>query len=134
MRILVLRVIPAMTGIRPKHISHLWVRRRPDWVSRAEGVQGFTGIPDTRGQQWFRRDFRQKKIKCSRALAVGAGEPPAFAVAGGDLPLRKPSKGRDLGLETAWDLANVGSHSSTQRSRLGGVLGSSTAGGRVAYA
>ena len=59
----------------------------------------------------MRRDFRQKKIKCSRALAVGAGEPPAFAVAGGDLPLRKPSKGRDLGLESALNLANVGSHS-----------------------
>ena len=113
MRILVLRVIPAMTGIRPKHISHL----------------GFVG--DLTGPHGVRAYRVLREI---RAPAVGAREPPALAVAGGDLPLPKPFKGRDLGLETAWNLANVGSHSSMQRSRLVGVLGSSTGGGRVSHA
>ena len=45
MRILVLRVIPAMTGIRPKHISHLGFVGDPTWASRGEGVQGFTRNP-----------------------------------------------------------------------------------------
>ena len=110
MRILVLRVIPAVTGIRPKHISHL----------------GFVGDPA--GPHGVRRYRVLPEI---RAPAVGAREPPALAVAGGHLPL---PQGRDLGLETAWNLANVGSHSSMQRSRLVGVLGSATGGGRVSHA
>ena len=80
MRILVLRVIPAMSGIRPKHISHFWVSRGPHWASRGEGYRVLPEI---------------------RAFSVGAREPPALAVAGGDLPLPKPFKRRDLGLETA---------------------------------
>ena len=43
-------------------------------------------------------------------------------------------KGAILASKPAWNLANVGSYSPTQRSRLVGVLGSSTAGGRVASA
>ena len=113
MRILVLRVIPAMSGIRPKHISHFGLVGDP---TGPHGVRGYRVLSEI------------------RAPAVGAREPPALAVAGGDLPLPKPFKGRDLGLETAWNLANVGSHSSMQRSRLVGVLGSSTGGGRVSHA
>ena len=79
MRILVLRVIPAMTGIRPKHISHLGFVGDP---TGPHGVRGYRVLQEI------------------RAPAVGAREPPALAVAGGDLPLPKPFKGRDLGLET----------------------------------
>src|SRR5215470_4681289 len=108
MRILVLRVIPAMTGIRPKHISHL----------------GFVGDPTGPHGVRAYRVLREIRVR-----GVGAREPPALAVAGGDLPLPKPFKGRDLGFEIAWNLANVGSHSLMQRSRLVGVLGSSTGRG-----
>ena len=62
MHILVLRVIPAMTGIRPKHISHL----------------GFVG--DLTGPHGVRAYRVLREI---RAPAVGAREPPALAVAGG---------------------------------------------------
>src|SRR6516162_8793590 len=58
MRILVLRVIPAVTGIRPKHISHL----------------GFVGDPA--GPHGVRRYRVLPEI---RAPAVGAREPPALA-------------------------------------------------------
>ena len=79
MRILVLRVIPAVTGIRPKHISHLGFVGDP---TGPHGVRGYRVLQEI------------------RAPAVGAREPPALAVAGGDLPLPKPFKGRGLGLET----------------------------------
>src|SRR5215471_5274990 len=73
-------------GIRPKHISHL----------------GFVGDPTgPHGVSWCR------VLPEIRAPAVGAREPPALAVAGGDLPLPKPFKRRDLGLETAWNSANA---------------------------
>ena len=87
---------PSKDGYPAEAHQPSWVRRRPDWVSRAEGVQGFTGIPDPRGQPWFRHDFRQKKIKCSRALAIGARQPPAFAVAGGDCHCASHPKGAIL--------------------------------------
>ena len=48
-------------------------------------------------------------------MLAGAGHrctsAASFRRSWGDLPLRKPSKGRDLGLESALNLANVGSHS-----------------------
>jgi hypothetical protein len=51
-----------------------------------------------------------------------------LAGAGRDLPLPKPFKERDLGLETAWNLANVGSAQFDAAIAFGRVLGSSTGG------